>query len=444
MLDNLLARLTLEGVSLRMSERELAWDFATGTFEPPEGELAPRPKSVARREAWLRQLKQVQSQGPRVMSAKLNAALGDVSWGKPEAAGDEWRLDARLEALRIGALARECLKSYLVDGIAAVIAHRPEPEARTRITRLGGYLEPYFDRFDRDRITGLYQCWTVRERNRLTHTVRVYDFEDPEAAVIREWRQLPNPTALGRAPDAVTERAPVPRFVVYDRTHEGLVVSPMLQAVNLFRALLATELRLVAVEEFAVPMLKATGKWDKTGTGAYPELAPQSVWTGEAGAELEFLHLANHLAELRAQRDMRREELREFLGLPGGALGNDSPSGEAIREANIRMNQNADADAEAIASLLTEAVADLCAEEGLEPVPVSVTKNRAYDAPETMRSILEAQAAGLIPFEVAARELQPFFRTYSDAELRRFVAEQTARLTPQDLQSAFGLPRTEG
>lgn len=439
-MDDTLARLTLEGVSARITEREDARDWAAGTYEPLMGEIVPKPAgdTTTRQDAWKRHLKQIQSQGPRVLNVKLGAALGDVTWGKGEDK-QEAKVDDRLKNLRLTPLATELLRAYLVDGIMACMAHAPAEGAEPRITRLGGYLEPYFDPADMDRVTGLYQAWQVRVGTKLKWNVRVYDFENPEDATIRQWVNLESPTNLG-TPPVVTDNAPVPRFRIYERSHDGLVLSPVLQALPLFKALWATEARLVSVEEFALPILTGVGGWEKDlSTGRYPGFHPGALWTGPAGAKLEFVSLANQLEELRQQRKFRLESIREFLGLPGGFLGNDAPSGEALREANIRMSQNASRDATDTADVLTEAVADLCELVNAKPVPVSVSINRAYDKPETIADIVTLQGAGLLPFDVAARAIQQFFGDYSDEELRAFIASQTSRITNRDLQNSFSL-----
>ncbi len=412
-LRELCARLLQHAVITRIAEHEEAWEWAQGVYEPPAGAFTPPPSSSPESlAAWERAKKRVRAYGPRIISTLVNAAVGDVNWG-----GESDKLDELLDLAGLERLARDLARDYYVSGVAAAYAYVSEGEERPTIGRLGGYIEPYVHPMDADRVTGLYQAKSYLSQDGRRWWVRVWDLEDNE---VREWRELMDPTELGRPPDAVLSGL-TPRFAFYDRLPDGLPTSPFYWAIPMMRDLMASELFLARIEEYAAYPLPVFG-----GQTEPQEIAPGLPVQGEfAWAQ------PGSLAELRAQREVKLERLRDGLALPGGFLGNDSPSGEALREANQRFFQQATATAKALSGLLTDLAADLARLAGFEPVPVVVLPNRDYIREQTMDAVMRLYQAGVIPLEVAAREIQPFFGTWSDEELNAWLEEQKRVVTPE-------------
>lgn len=444
-LNEILKRLQLRALTDRITTTEEALDIAQGLWLPDDDLLLPKPANAARQKAWDRAKRQMQSLGPRIMETKMNSILGDVTWG-----GDSQALDARLEDVDLRSLAARLLPPYLVTGVMAGLAHTIPGDTTPRITRLGGYLEPYTHPDDVDLITGLYQAWqTTREvttgsmyadqsnafgdgaqvRRYLSRwTVRVWDWSDGPT-VMREWTNLKDPSFLGMNPD-VLENAPTPRFRVRRMSHDGLPLGEVMSATPQLKALWATEARLLLSEELAAfPQLKVKGEWDDGNV-----IGPGEPLVVDKDGDAEWMS-PGALDELRQQKGSRSERVRDDLSLPGGFLGGQTPSGEAFKEANIRFRQNAEGYARDGSGLLTELVDDYAALVGAKPVPVSISPSKSYDEAARVQTIINLYDKNLLPLQVAANELQPFFPTWSDSELQLWVDAQTARVSVADFNN---------
>lgn len=448
------AQAKLRALRDRIYESETAHDLAQGTWRPADDFLLPPPNNNVRKKAWYRALRQMQTLGPRVMRTKIDAAIGSVTWG-----GDDAEVDEQLAMLDVHALARSMTQQYLVDGITAGLAHEVADGegngmGEFRITRLGGYLQPYTDPNDIDRVVGLFQAWSTahggrtmpevrandfddrpnRAGLRLTWTVRIYDWMDGEdRATIREWRSLEDPTFVGGNPDMVAENAPVPRFAISSQTDDGLPMGDILVAAPQLMALWATEARLTLSEElasFPMAVVKGNSEFEEIGAGEAIALS------GDGNSDF-FWSEPGNLEELRKQRLLRMERIREDLALPGGFLGNDSPSGEAFKEANIRFRQASEGIATAIESVLTRLVADYAELIGTEGVAVSVSPSKEYDFDQRAQWVLQLYQAGIIPLDVAAKEMQPYFGTWDDDSLNEWIERQMATVSVDDLRGEF-------
>lgn len=449
-LNEILKRLQLRALTDRIITTEQALDVAQGLWLPEDDLLLPKPANNARRKAWDRAKRQMQTLGPRILETKLSAILGDVTWG-----GRSAKLDERLATLGLRSLASRLISPYLVTGVMAGIAHTIPGSSQPRITRLGGYLEPYTHPDDVDLITGLYQAWqTTREvttgslyadqtgafndgqqvKRYLTRwTVRVWDWSDG-ATVMREWTNLRDPSYLGMNPDIVPN-APTPRFRVRRMSHDGLPLGEIMTALPQLMALWATEARLLLSEELAAfPMLKVLGEWDANNV-----IGPAEPIVVDKDGNAEWMS-PGALQELREQHTLRKERIRDDLSLPGGFLGGQTPSGEAFREANIRFRQNAEGYARDGSDLLTELVEDFAGLVGAEPSPVSISPSKSYDEAARTQTIINLYEKNLLPLQVAANELQPFFPTWSDQELQAWVDNQTARVSVGDFNNLTSGP----
>jgi len=413
-------RAQLQAVDERLRETELAWDIALGLYRPSPGDITPMPTSETGLETFRRAVKRIGSYGPRVLTTIVNAAVGDVNWG-----GDSRRLDRYLSLQSLHSLVRALAEDYLVAGVAAGYVYSPDGE-RLRIGRIRGYVQAYLDPDDSDRVFGLYQvAWAIKATPRPTpvYRVRVWDLETREALV---WDQLNSPTALARSPDRVVSGV-LPRFRFYVM-EDGVPLSPFIQNIPLFLDLIASDLYLARVEELAaypIPVFDRETKPQYIGPG----LPIQGEFRWERPGDL---------GELRAQRQVKLERLRDAFALPSSFLGNDSPSGEALREANVRFYQQAQSIAAVLSELLTELVADYARAIGEEPVPVVVSPNQAGEDAKKLQTITLLYEKGLIPLRVAARELQPLLPTWSDAELEEWVRHQEGIATPQMVARLLG------
>jgi len=442
-----IAREQLMAIYDRIVESEITHDMMQGTWRPRDDYLLPAAFNEARKRAYTRGLRQMQTLGPRILHTKMDAILGSVTWS-----GDDQEVDEAITSLDLMGFGRKMIPGLLVDGIAAGMAHTLET-GETRITRLGGYLQPYTNEYDMDQIDGLYQAWStsIFTSEKLTSgardsdfdtndsnytrayrwTVRIYDWSDGEDnATIREWRNLNNPTLLGSNP-TVIENAPVPRIALMNTTNDGLPIGEMLQAAPSLMALWKTEMNLTLVEELAAfPMLAIKG------TGNLEAIGPAEPITLDTDGDAFWMEPGN-LDQLRNQRGIRMERLREDLALPGGFLGSDSPSGEAFKEANIRFRQNARGYSEAISSLLTRLIADYAAIINVQPETVFITPTAEYDFTEKAQWTISLYEKGIIPLDVAAREMQAFYGHWDDEELKAWIERQTRTVSPASLRAAL-------
>lgn len=429
--DALIAKFQNLNLMRRITEHETARDWASGRWDGSDksrDDLVPRPTDNAGIVAWERLRLQLQSAGPRALRAKLDAAIGSVTWG-----GDNTQnIDARLTSLDLDALAERLARDVTITGIAAVIANQHHEGAEPKLTRLSGYLEPITDDEDVDEITGLFQAWQTLKGRKPVWMVRIYDFKQQ---TMTEWANLSNPGSLTKNPTAIIENASMPRLLV-PNIDDGLVLGEFVVSLPRLKALYATEFRLLRVEEIAAfPRLFLRGEVKVENPGS-----PASVLRGDKDSDAKFLEPGN-LEQLRQQRGIKREDLRDDLALPGGFLGNDSPSGEALREANTRYYQSSRRLAVNISRLLTQGILDYCVLIDIpanNAPPVVVSLNYEYLREIIMAGLTQAFAAGIIPLSVAAREAQVFFPTWMDEDMEAFISSREGVVDPASVQALLG------
>lgn len=435
-ISELVKRQQLVNLRSNIIEHDAALDLARGLWQPAEGELLPRAMNTARRAAYERTLTQMQSLGPRVMEVKLGAALGRTTWsGKSNAT------DAALKAIGLRALAAKFLTSLIVTGFAGGYIYA-DTRGRPRITRLGGYVEPYVDPDDADNILGVFQTWQVVRQGdggRVGKWVsRVYDWSDHDDGTcdVSEWRNLDEPYQLA-TPPANVYALRKPRFVIRNPAQDGLPIGEIIGAMPQFRALWATEARLALSEELAAfPMMKALGDVDTEDF----TVGPSEVVTGAVDAEVGWMEPGN-LDELRQQRLLRIERLTADLSLPVSFSTTQAVSAESARERNVPFRQNAEGYALDATQLLTDLVGtDYLAVLNIPAAEVVVLPTLAYDEGKRIDNTINLHRAGLLPLDVAAAAIQPFFSTWTDEALNKWVAEQTAIVRVED----FNLPNESG
>lgn len=432
----LVAQLRAKQVHTRIGEWSLAWEFARGTYHPADGEITPLLAGDEHARDWQRLSRLVKAVGERALHLKTTAAVGSVSWGDPTQRGAvtdaafstaKTQNDEAVSRLRLAANAHRLAEQWLVDGLIAVHAYRNARD-EPRLARLTGYLEPYLSWDDMDELEGLYQTkFRLNAHGHKKWWVRIYDWTG-ETTTIREWHDLNDPLEFSRRESATLEGVQRPIVRIGPTTEEGLVISRFLSSLSLMRGVMATDLRLERVEEFAsypVPVV--------IGDAELSVISPAVPIRIHDNGDFKFVDPGGLVAlRARLQEKLSRFELE--MNLPSGSFG-ASQSGESIREMNLVFFQDAQSDANLLSEFLTEALASYAeVADDVTPVPVSVTENLAYIRDRIMDSTLRLLTANVIPFAVAVREIQRFVPTFSEAEMHQFVQEQTARITPADFR----------
>ena len=459
-IDKLVVDMRRQQVVLNIKEHDTVHELAKGIWIPEDNFILPEPDGDEREAAWLRAKRQTVSIGTRILRSKKQAVLGGgINWGKVDD-----RTDEALRALNLEQLATGLLENAVIDGIIAAYAHETEVETEDgemvgsgefKISRIGNYVQPYLSPMNVDEVTGLFQAWSSfnhdtratldqQEASRSSHQydstasgklryfVRVYDFEDQ---CIKIWRNLRKPTDLAGVAHQVIEDAPPIRYHIYERTDDGLPLGEMLQsAPTLMNHYALQLLRTLSGEISALPMLVTKGEAEITGVG------PAQAVSLEADGSAEWLSTADNLKEINDLLERAESRLRNDLSLSGGFLGNDSPSGEALKEANVKFIQNTQMYAESISQVLTKCVNDYAELSGAfsEPVEIAVLPSKEHQKDENINLILMVYEKNLIPLSVAATELQPYFPTWTDEDLNTWIESQTAVVNPSDFENLLG------
>jgi hypothetical protein len=414
------------GLTTRYRDYVDAQRWLLGKLDTIPAELLPPVEGSEGENALRRIGKQVNSIGPRALSIKRNGTIGDITWG-----GDDTRTDELIRAAGIEAMAPMLFERLFGYGIAGVIAIDDEERGPT-LARLGGYLEPVLDPFDIDVILGLLQVQAERtERGVTKYRIRLWDTTDPDNTTLREW-EAADPSNV-RGEGEPVDNAPTPRFHVEQTGPDGRPWGEFQQSLPTVKAEWASQVRGDRVEETtAFPLMKIKG--DVLGTD---KRGPSRVVEVDLAGDVAYL-LPGDLSQMHAHHDRKLERLRDDLSLPGGALGGQTPSGEALREANQKFIASCRAYAMAISRILTDGVADYLALQGVgTPIPINVDINREFEKGERVTFVLELYREGLIPLDAAVRSISVYVPTWSGAEVEEFIARQGARITPDTLRAAL-------
>ena len=432
-------RAYLQAATSRINHASSVLDWAHGDQTLISTDLIPPfptdPKARARAVAdWDRYKKQVQSLGPRILKTKRAGAIGDVNWGGENTGG----IDEKLENLNLRTLARNAFDHLVSNGIAAAWAYRDEATNRTKAQALGGYLEPIYPEDDpTGEIIGLYQVMEDASASGVRYRVRVYDLLEKS---IREWRGLKDPTELDRAPTNEWPNTSVPRVVVFDTDQAGYPIGELAQALELLRAEVAMQLRILRVADaHSYPILYMTGAWDDpVELGASTVLRAQGE--GSAGAGRID---PGDMQQLFALQDRAMERLRADLSLPIGSITTGSwPSGEALQQANVSYITSSTDYALLLSELLSGVVRDYASLEGVKDAPtVTVSVNR-----EQMRSVISTQVredykAGAVSLRMAVTALAPYYPATDSEELEAFITREEE---PLDASGFLPSPPVEG
>jgi len=413
----------------RAQQEATLWDMASGTWSPPPGDVGPPPRSDEASVAYQRLIRLVYPIGPQVLRTRLFGAISDVTWSDAGRGGK--RLDQRLQQLDLYDLAAGGFVQMFVTGLTAYSVVRRGDDVA--VARLGGYLEPLLDPDDVEVVTGLLQAWqTNDERRTRPWRVRIYDFQD---RVLREWLDLERPEdAFSRPPASETAVGYMPHIAIAYRGADGLPVSEMRQGVNLIRANYAIQLRIHRVAElhgYPVPVVIGQAEvprdWGPGQVLAFP--------TGQGKFEYVYPDALAGLYELLRQN---LESAREFFSLPGGSLGTQTPSGEALKEANRKYVQANNYYARKLSHALSAAVRDYARAIGTDPVDVEVIPHDMGRSGEMLSQVVNLYREGIIPLSVAARVAQSHVPGWSDDELREWVERQEGLATPEVVARLLG------
>jgi hypothetical protein len=438
-ISTLVKRARLQRVTNRAHDLDQLREMLDGAFRPRNGFITPpfQPGS-ARHAAYERALRTTATIVPVVITKGLAGLdFNAVTWSDAEKSTD--RADDELGLLNLPSIARRLAVEYELTGVCAAMASTPRTDTgfgEPVTSVLTGVNIPYTDQLDPGRVTGWYRAVQyVTDAGQLAWWVEVYDFLDDNRTMHRVWERLQDPTSLGGAPNQEFESPARPRFALYDVQPDGLPASPLLANTGRVLGLYASELRLATSEELsAFPMLVTSGFAEMEQVG------PAEVITTGADGKAAWLE-PGKLDELREQVRLKRDQVREALQLPGGSLGGQTPSGEALQEANRGFLQKSTSLAGAISGVLTDLASDFLALHDLPPVTVSVPIDRNYTTGALLDVVEKGVDLGAVPVTVAARWFQQALgAAYSDDELTAFLDDAEAR---RNASTPGFLPRGE-
>jgi len=425
-LQNLVKRARLLNIATRARDLEQLRDMMNGDYQPILNKFAPPfQPGTSRAAAWHRALNTTSNIVPVLINKTLAGIdFGSITWTEPETNQDD--VNEALRNLDLPKLARNLAIEYKLGGAASVIAQTPLDENGVAlpptVTILRGVNLPYTEAADPTKINGWYRAIEYIDdtsEGKLRWWVEVYDWSNAgptDPIRHRVWYSLPDPTFLGFQPDDEFDSIARPRYALYGTGTDGLPTSPLIANMGRIFGLYATELRLATSEELAAyPMLLTRGESDVESVGPAESIAVES--DGDA----RWMEPGN-LEELRQQVKLKRDQVREAFNLPGGSLGNDTPSGEALQEANRGFMQESRSLASAISGVLSDVATDYLALLNLPGVRVDVPIERAYMTNLQLDIVELGLKYGVLPEKVAARRFQQFLGegAFSDEELAEF------------------------
>jgi len=421
----------LAGLATRYNARLEAEMWGSGDLQILPEDLLPSVPDAAR-PALIRLAKQAQSIGLRIVNTKKAGTLGGVNWG-----GDNTSLDQALRAQDLDALAAELLEYAYYSGMIAGVVRRDPELGMARIEPLIGHVEPIYNRDSPTVVAGILHAWLDYTDGSTVARwyVRMYDVIDRR---MLQWDAVQDSSRVyAQPPTSVVERsaeypggAPVPRFAILGRGVDRMPRGVIPKVLPLIKSDWSSQLRGDRAEEnTAFSQLVVRGEVSD-GTD---ERSPQHVIRTDEGGDAHYLDPAS-MQSFHEHHDRKLERLREDANMPGGFLGGgNTPSGEALREANEKFVASNQVDATRLARVLTELVADLAAAESLgQPAEVSVSINWNFMRSQIIQDTITAYRDGLVEIGAAVRTISQFFPVWEDAEVEAFIQEERAatRLPP--------------
>jgi hypothetical protein len=230
---------------------------------------------------------------------------------------------------------------------------------------------------------------------------------------------------VGQAPDRVIDEAPMPRVAILQHGPDGQPIGELQQAWPILKKELAQQMQLARVEEStAFPFLIFSGQADTTNR----DRGPTRTYHFPAGGDAKYVQPGS-LDQLRDEHELTLTRIQYDLMLPGGFAGRGVPSGEALREANLKYYNASRAYAKAIEGVANDVLVDYAALAGVPKATLTVRANRETTTLDLIDRVINLFKEGIVPLQVAAREVQPILSTYSDKELTEWVDAQQGRGT---------------
>lgn len=413
MMNTLFVQNQIRSIQERISDHSEALDWAT--LPKPIinwGEYLPKMTSQTSRDALLRYLKTLAGVGRRVYSKRSWGTIGSVSWG-----GDSEKLDAALTSLDIEALARQAFRRLFALGIVGLLPYRDATTGQPTLEVLSGYLENITHESNRERDLGLMQAW---QSDGGRWNVRIWRYDEGS---MYEWRGLASPSALGSWPTPI-KNAPMPVHYVIERDQGGLPVGEIVAGLELLRGELVDQIGYRRVAEAHVfPVRWLAGPWSEI-----QELGPNViVKSNDASKSALGVWEGGSLEPVTQRLDDTLARIREHFSLPFGVLGSQTPSGEALREANQSYIAACSTYAKALATLLSAAVESYAKLLGVQPAPVSIDINREATREARMAEVRENYARGLMPRRQAVIEILAYYPMWRSEDAYAWLDEVDAQ-----------------
>lgn len=388
------------------------------------------------RDTVLRLAKMAQSIGPRIVETIRFGTLGNVNWG-----GKSVEVDPLLEALDLDQLASDILESGLYSGLFEGIVRRSDVGALL-IEPLLGFTEPIRDRDNPTENIGYVHAWLDATSDSSKWVVRVYDFT---IQTLYEQSGLPEPHKFDihqaeRIEPSLEypEGAPMPRFTQIGKGRHNKPLGHIAKILPLIRSDWASQVRGDRAEEAtAFPQLVTRGQVSR-GDG---QRSPSHVIEVEENGDAHFLEPGN-LGQIHAHHDRKLQRVREDGFMPGGFLGSQVPSGEALREANAKYIAFCRLLAKRLSRIMTQLVQDYARALGFETeVMVSVQVNREFEMQAEIERIVTLLDARLLDFAAAVRAISVYVPNWSSEEVEAFISREQAirlerELTPDEAGNA--------
>jgi hypothetical protein len=433
MLTNDILKTQLKGLSIRAMKRAEAERSGSNQLEFLPEDILPKINDNLR-DTIMRLAKMAQSIGPRIVQTIKFGTIGNVNWG-----GEATDVDPMLETLDLEQLADDLLEAGLYSGLFEGIVRRTDTDELV-IEPLLGFTEPIRDKENPTQDIGFVHAWLDSSSDTPKWIVRVYDFE---TNALYEERGLSEPHKFKLENANVIEPtlefpdgAPLPRFVQVDKGRNNQPLGHIAKLLPLIRSDWASQVRGDRAEEAtAFPQLVTKGQVRRSDG----QRSPSHVIKVEEDGDAHFLEPGN-LGQIHAHHDRKLQRVREDGFMPGGFLGSQVPSGEALREANAKYIAFCKFLAKRLSRLLTQLVQDYARAMSLETkVSVSVQVNREFEMQAEIDRVITLLDARLVDFAAAVRAISVYVPNWSSEEVEEFILrEQAIRLEREVLPEEIG------
>ena len=118
------------------------------------------------------------------------------------------------------------------------------------------------------------------------------------------------------------------------------------------------------------------------------------------------------------------------VNLPGGFLGTATPSGEALKEANLSAQLSNQAYARDLSELLTEVTTDLAGIAGGEIGAVSITPFKQKDFIAEIDIAIKLFQEGIVHLSVTVNKVKALYPTCSEDDVSEWITSQSQIIDP--------------